>query len=131
MNDILPWHQSTWQRVAEQIANDRLPHGLLITGPVDSGKQLLVDQLVQHLLCQGESPACGSCGQCNLLLAGTHPDLRAVGLEDSKQIRVEQIRDLIEWAMQTAQQGGRKVCVIDPADKMNQQSMRGCLRMVR
>jgi DNA polymerase-3 subunit delta' len=49
-------------------------------------------------------------------------------LEDSKQIKIEQIRDVIDWAMQTAQQGGNKICIIDPADALNIQSANALLK---
>jgi DNA polymerase-3 subunit delta' len=47
---------------------------------------------------------------------------------ESRQIRVEQIRDLIQWANQTAQQGGNKICLIDPADRMNLQASNALLK---
>lgn len=130
MTQILPWHETTWQRISAQIEDERLPHALLITGPENAGQSRFVDQLAMHLLCQGGMRACGTCSQCQLLEAGTHPDLLVVAPEDSKQIRIEQIRGLIEWAMQTAQQGGRKLCVLNPADKMNIQSANALLKVL-
>ena len=91
MSNILPWHTEIWQRVAKQIHDERLPHALLLTGPEDAGKSRFVHELASHLLCQGDTPACGACAQCLLLEAGTHPDLLNISLEDSKQIKVEQI----------------------------------------
>jgi DNA polymerase-3 subunit delta' len=125
--DILPWHQEAWARVSEQISSERLPHAVLVSGPADSGKYLFTDALTRQLLCKKAS-ACGECAQCHLLAAGTHPDLHNVGLEDSKQIRIEQIRDVINWVHQTPQQGGYKVCVISPADKLNVQSANALLK---
>lgn len=127
---LLPWHESIWRRLSAQIAADRLPHGLLIAGPEHSGKSRLVELLATQLLCQGDRPACGECAQCRLLQAGTHPDLLLVSLEESRQIKVEQIRDLIDWAMQTAQQGGRKLSVIRPADKLNLQAANALLKVL-
>ena len=58
------------------------------------------------------------------------PDLLEVTLEDAKQIRIEQIRELIHWATQTSQQGGYKVCIINPADKLNVQSANALLKVL-
>lgn len=118
----LPWHAEHWARFCRQIATDRLPHAFLIAGPVDTGKTQLAEEIAGRLLCTGshhDEPACGQCARCHLLTAGTHPDLYQVGLEDSRQIKVEQIRELIHWAQQTSQQGGRKVCILHPAEAMN------------
>ena len=134
MIELPPWLQPAWDRLEAQVRGDRLPHALLVTGPEQSGKTTFATEFAASLLCSGGGQApCGSCRQCLLVAAGTHPDLLVVTLEiikdrESKQIRVEQVRDLIEWAMQTAQQGGRKVCLIDPADRMNIQASNALLK---
>src|SRR5690606_724229 len=51
--------------------------------------------------------------------AGSHPDLRMVQPEERRNIVVDQIRETIEFLGKTAQQGGGKVIVIDPAEAMN------------
>ena len=130
MTALLPWQASAWQRVCVQIADGKMPHGILLAGPSDSGKANFAAGLAAYLLCQGHSKPCGECRQCNLVTAGTHPDLLEVTLEDSKQIRIEQIRALIHWATQTAQQGGYKVCTINPADKLNNQSANALLKVL-
>lgn len=128
MSTFLPWHQPQWDQIAQRIAQSKMPHALLITGPADSGKSLFLDALAGRLLCREGTEACGRCDQCHLLRAGTHPDMLEVTLEDSKQIKIDQIRDLTEWANQTSQQGGYKVCVIHPADKLNRQSANALLK---
>ncbi len=125
---ILPWQQEEWQRIEAQMAGDSLPHGMLIVGPADSGKSIFTDALGKKLLCKGEQPPCGVCSQCHLLAAGSHPDLLLVAPEDSAQIKIDQIRGLTDWANQTAQQGGRKVCIINPADSLNIQASNALLK---
>lgn len=52
-------------------------------------------------------------------MAGQHPDFNEVTpLEDSKYIRIEQIRDLIEGLSLTAHAGGATVAVLHPADTL-------------
>ena len=130
MTAVLPWHQSSWQRVCAQIADGKMPHGILLGAPPDSGKASFAAALGAYLLCLGHGKPCGECRQCNLVAVGTHPDLLEVTLEDSKQIRIEQIRELIHWATQTSQQGGYKVCNINPADKLNIQSANALLKVL-
>ena len=57
---------------------------------------------------------------CQRVLAGQHPDLIALRLiEESQQIRIEQVRELCEELSLTSHQGGYKVGVISPADTLN------------
>src|SRR6185503_11083995 len=49
-----------------------------------------------------------------------HPDLtRIVPIEDSKQLRIEQVRELAEELSLTSHQGGYKVGILSPADSLN------------
>jgi DNA polymerase-3 subunit delta' len=136
MPDLLPWQRESWDRLTDQAALGRLPHALLIAGPEQSGKTTFATRFAASLLCRSgneKKRPCDECSQCQLVRAGTHPDFLVVTLEmirdrESRQIRVEQIRDLIQWANQTAQQGGNKICLIDPADRMNLQASNALLK---
>lgn len=130
MIGLMPWQTSSWRRVCAQIAEGKMPHGILLAGPPDSGKANFAGSLGAYLLCRGQDKPCGDCRQCNLVAAGTHPDLLEVTLEDTKQIRIEQIREIIHWATQSSQQGGYKICTIDPADKLNIQSANALLKVL-
>lgn len=119
MPKLYPWQQSLWQHLA---LRPQHPHAYLFHGPMGIGKRQLADHLAHFLLCQqpqGQQP-CGQCKACQLLAAGSHPDYLLLVPEDAdKPIRVEQVRDLIGVIACTAQQGGRKVVVLEPAEAMN------------
>ncbi|MCK4951528.1 MAG: DNA polymerase III subunit delta' [Gammaproteobacteria bacterium] len=122
--DILPWQASNWQRLQSRLVDHTLPHALLLSGPVGLGKSLFARQLTQSLLCEDRNEetgtACGHCKPCNLFTAGTHPDIYSIGLEeDSKLIKIDQIRALTEKLGLKSQQGGYRVIVINPADRLN------------
>ena len=71
----------------------------------------------------------GHCPGCDLLKAGTHPDLRVVQPEESsRQIKIDQIRDLIDWSGHTAQRNGWKVAIIHPAEVMNNATANALLK---
>lgn len=127
--DFFPWHERQRSRVLNQHSGDKLPHALLLCGPEHVGKNRFARALASFLLCRepGDSN-CGQCSTCNLFAAGTHPDFRLVQPVESKLIRIEQIRDLIDWATQTAQMSGRKVAVLSPAEQMNHQSANALLK---
>ena len=125
-----PWQQSQRDRLLSLRDRDKLPHALLLSGPPYVGKRDFAVALSSRLFCQtpqGSEP-CGQCAGCHLINADTHPDFRMVEPEDSRQIVVDQIRDLIDWANQTAQQGGMRIVVVHPAEKMNPNAANALLK---
>jgi len=126
--DLYPWLLPLYDRLIAQLANGKLPHSLLLSGPPSFGKMRLIEAFVSRLLCSEESSPCGRCHQCDLLIARTHPDYLLIQPEDSRQILIDQVRGLIDWAAQTSQQGGQKVCVINPAHRMNVQAANSLLK---
>ncbi len=126
-----PWQLGEWHQLTQQIAAKKLPHAMMIAGPKGIGKRHLADALAQLLLCQApiEGTPCGKCRGCELNKAQTHPDL--VWLEpeeEGKAIKVDQVRELTESLSKTAQQGGYKVVIIEPAEAMNGNSANALLK---
>ena len=75
------WQKNSWQQLLDLRA--KLPQALLIHGPVGIGKQALAEAFAQVLLCEasGELRApCGRCEGCRWFLAGSHPDVRFLGI---------------------------------------------------
>ncbi|WNW14112.1 DNA polymerase III subunit delta' [Pseudomonas sp. DTU_2021_1001937_2_SI_NGA_ILE_001] len=119
MAEAYPWQAALWQQLAGRA---RHAHAYLLHGPAGIGKRALAERLMAHLLCQqpGAVGACGQCKACQLLAAGSHPDNFILEPEeDDKPIKVDQVRDLVNFVVQTAQMGGRKVVLIEPVEAMN------------
>nr|WP_306466490.1 DNA polymerase III subunit delta' [Pseudomonas sp. HD6421] len=117
--DSYPWQQALWQQLAGRA---RHAHAYLLHGPQGIGKRALADRLMARLLCQqpGALDACGQCKSCLLLRAGSHPDNFVLEPEEAdKPIKVDQVRELVSFVVQTAQLGGRKVVLIEPVEAMN------------
>ena len=126
-----PWNESFRERITWQFDINRLEHAILFAGPEHLGKFDLAFALSSHFLCSNvaEAAACGSCPSCLLIRAGTHPDLRLVQPEEgSKQIKIDQIRLIINWVSQTSQRGGLKIAIVSPAEQMNHQSANALLK---
>lgn len=119
----LPWQLSEWERLRARVADRRLHHAVLLSGPAGIGKRLLGELLARSILCRNpdHGQACGECRDCQLVTAGSHPDLLRIAPEEpGKQIRIEQIRgELAEFVMRTPSLADAKAIVIDPADAMN------------
>lgn len=145
MDEALPWHQSLWRQLRQRRAGGRLPHALLLAGPAGLGKGMFARRLAQALLCEtpdAEDDACGRCRSCRLFQTGGHPDYRVIQPEEDKKtgesdssagdigearakkkkstvIKIEQIRDLCAFLGLTAQYGGYKIALLEPADRLN------------
>ncbi|PRB82224.1 DNA polymerase III subunit delta' [Pseudomonas sp. MYb185] len=114
-----PWHLPVWTALT---ARTRHAHAYLFGGLPGVGKRLFAEAFAASLLClQPESGhACGHCRSCQLRLAGSHPDRLVVEPEEQgKAIRIDAVRQLADFMGQTAQQGGRKVIILHPAEAMN------------
>ena len=122
-DERLPWHQDLWRQLQQRRVAGRLPHALLLSGPAGLGKGVFARRLARALLCErpgADGEACGQCRSCRLFRAGSHPDYNIVQPEeDSKIIKVDQVRVLCAFLGYTAQYGGYKIALLEPADRMN------------
>ncbi|MHC8306785.1 DNA polymerase III subunit delta' [Pseudomonas sp. PB3P13] len=119
MAESYPWQDGLWQQFA---GRKQHAHAYLLHGPAGIGKRALAERLMASLLCQRPTPqnACGECKSCLLLKAGSHPDNYILEPEEAdKAIKVDQVRELVSFVVQTAQMGGRKVVLIEPVESMN------------
>ncbi|MEX2326360.1 MAG: DNA polymerase III subunit delta', partial [Pseudomonadales bacterium] len=130
--EIYPWHSAHFDRIVRMRAGDKLPHALLFSGPENLGKRDFAMAIAAFMMCRSPhlSSRCEQCDNCRLFNAGTHPDFRLVSPQDSKLIKIEQIRDLIEWSNQTPQRGGARTVVIAPAEQMNVYSANALLKFL-
>jgi DNA polymerase-3 subunit delta' len=119
--DALPWLAGTQDKMRTACAAGRLPQSLLLLSQPGLGAELLAAWICALALC--ESPAgapCGICASCALLRADSHPDFHRVQLlDDAQQIKVDQIRELIETLSLSSYRGGRKTAVVESAECLN------------
>lgn len=128
MAEAYPWQEPLWQQLASR---PRHAHAYLLHGPAGIGKRDLAERLMARLLCQQPAglEACGQCKACHLLAAGTHPDVFVLEPEEAdKAIKVDQVRELVSFVVQTAQLGGRKVVLLEPVEAMNLNSANALLK---
>jgi len=125
-------------------------HALLVQGAPGDGALAFAFALAQAWLCESgdASRPCGRCGSCRLVLAHGHPDLTVLLPETlrrelewplpddktegerkpSRQIRVDDVRLLIERATRTSARGRGKVGLLFPAEVMNAQAANALLK---
>jgi DNA polymerase-3 subunit delta' len=115
------WIDSEMQTLTAAHAAGRMPHALLIHEAPGSGGDWLAQWTARLVLCQSTPGApCGACPSCHRVASAQHPDLMVLQpIEDSRQIRIEQVRELSQELSLTAHQGAYKVAIITPADTLN------------
>ncbi len=120
-------------------------HAWLLAGPSGLGQYSLALAMVRACLCNAPTGqgACGLCGSCHAIDVRTHADLcvlmpetvmMALGwplsekaqsdIDDkkrkaSKEIRIEAMRDAVEFTQRTSARGRGKAVLIFPAERMN------------
>ncbi len=118
----LPWQQPQWQALTERLQKDQLAHAILLHGEPGNGKEQFALAFAHRLLCSNPMAdlACGQCKGCQLNKAGTHPDLQLVQNDGpNKLIKVDQIREVVNFVAKKSQLNGYKVVIVSPADMMN------------
>jgi DNA polymerase-3 subunit delta' len=151
---IYPWQQTAWSQLQQM--RERLPHAILFHGPAGIGKAGFIEAFAQSLLCENVQPdgqACGSCASCGWFLQHNHPDYRRVrpeALEDepaadgedaadgdkkskstkapSKEIKIEQIRNLADFMNISTHRQGLRVVVLYPAEALNMPASNALLK---
>jgi DNA polymerase III subunit delta' len=101
----LPWLDKERASLRAAFEADRMPHALLIHEAPGAGGEWLAKWIARLLLHTDKDQ---------------HPDWISVHpLDESRQIRIEQVRELGQQLALTSHQGGYKVGVISPADVLN------------
>ena len=100
----------------------RLPHALLFQGPADSGQREAALELAKFIFCENKKDRefCDACYHCRQIDQNAHPDFSILEPEeDARDIKVEEIRDIIARASFKPFSAGAKVFVIQKAERMN------------
>lgn len=125
LKDRLPWLEEARVALDRAIAQDRLPHAVLLQVSAGLGGEWLASWLTARIFCP---TVCGDCLACRRVEAREHPDLQWLTPENSSEIRIEQVRGLIEQFVLTRHGTGRKVAVITPADRLNRHAANALLK---
>ena len=127
----------------------------LLTAPPGLGLGEFAVNLAAGLLCSAplgsyRHEACGVCQSCQWVAQGQHPDLRWVrpaALEEtaeeegaseagsdgkekrlSKEIRIDQVRELSGFSQLSSHRGGVRIAVIGPVESLNVSSANALLK---
>ena len=147
-----PWLEEPAQTLLAM--RDRMPNAVLLYGAPGAGLYELALAFSKSLFClspHSDGTPCGHCTGCRLAQAGTHPDFKQVLSEAqcarydvayepaenersdakkklSREIRIHQIRVLGDFLSLNANQGGRRVVLVHPADKLRAEAAASLLK---
>ena len=148
MTDTLPRQapaMPVWLAAQLRLLRQQPGHALLLQGPSGLGQYRLALELARASLCENPGPdgACTVCPSCHAIDVRTHADLCVLMPETellardwplgdkaqaeldekkrkpSREIRVDAMREAIEFSQRTSGRGRGKVVLIYPADQMN------------
>jgi len=118
-------------RLRHKLREGRFPHALILAGPDGVGKRTCALSLAKALNCpeRGSDDFCDACNACRKIDAGIHPDVLMIGVEeDASDIKIAQIRSLLQTLGLRPLEGAHKVFIIDPADAMNDSAANALLK---
>src|SRR5262245_52758110 len=120
-------HDPIVAQFARAVERGRLGHAYLFVGPTGVGKRLVATELARALLCEQppseKLDSCGRCPSCQLIDAGTHPDLFQIARPPDKlEFPIEVMRELSQNLTLKPARGARKIAIIDDADDFNEET---------
>ena len=125
ISEIYPWQQQQWQQLELALTSGRLAHAMIFVGPKGTGKNDLAIFLASKILTSKSQQFLG------LIEADTHPDLLRLGLsQNSKVIKVDDLRDFISKTALSPKIADQKVAIIDNCEMMTKSSANNFLKVL-
>ncbi len=114
--DQILGHERQKEILSRALANGRIAHAYLFSGPDGIGKRLMAMALARAIVCL-EQRGCGNCLACRKIDHQNHPDLHLLE-PDGNSIKIDQIRSFQRELNFKPLEAPRKICMIEQADAM-------------
>jgi DNA polymerase III delta' subunit len=118
------------------LAGGRVASAYAFVGPTGSGRMTTARAFAQALLCES-GQACGTCHGCQLVARGQHPDLHVLvptppesNPKGARTIRIGAVRELERRASLRPALAGRRVFVLDEAERMTDDAPQAFLKFL-
>ena len=128
---LLVGNESVLRLLERALAQGRLSHSYLLSGPAHVGKGTLAMIMARAANCQDDAPPCGSCVPCQRIQAGRHADVVVLAVEEEaghKAISIDAVRDLQHQASLKPYEGACRVFIIDGAEFLTEPAANALLK---
>lgn len=132
IKDIIIGHQQQRQFLRNSIKMNRIAHAYLFKGEEYLGKKKVALEFIKILNCKLsniDQRPCGSCIFCQQFKNVHNPDLFLIK-PDGQEIKIGQIRDLIQKINLKSYSLKYKVVIIDRAEKLNKEAANALLKVL-
>ncbi|MBI3753115.1 MAG: DNA polymerase III subunit delta' [Deltaproteobacteria bacterium] len=122
------------------ISNKRIAHSFLFVGPHGIGKRFTAVSLAKALNCSALSDDfCGECQNCRDIDNSSYGDVFIIEPREPESkggevdhetgiIKIDAVRDVQQRLSYRAVRGGKKICIVDGAEKMNKEAQNAFLK---
>lgn len=117
------------EQLATELDAGRLNHALLIEGEEGSGRRMLANILARALVCRHPEPAQRPCGACAACVKAAHPDITAIG-DEQTPLTVDAIRQIREEAFLLPNESSRRVFILKDSQNMTVQAQNALLKIL-
>ncbi len=131
VEDIITHQLPVWEQLMTSYKKGRMSHAYLFEGSDRSSVKALAVVYTQLLLCERPEVdrPCGVCRNCERIVHSNHPNVLTVKRETT-QIRKEQIDHVIRQMSQKGFERGKKVYIIEEADRLNLSAANALLKFL-
>ena len=134
MNDLIAVNENVLKFFASALAENRLGHAYLFSGPVSAGKTQTALAVAKLISCEssGKKPKelfCGQCPSCLRIDKGSHPDVHLLArLPDETTVKIDQIRQMIYEAQLKPFESPRKIFIIKNIEDLTPEASNSLLK---
>ena len=117
------------------IAEGRIAHAYMLSGPIGVGKMTLAQDFSRALNCVSLEKPCDTCNQCSRIDRDVHTDIHVIrvseGVKDGRRrvlIGIEQIRDVFRELSLKPYEGKFRVVIVDGAEHFSGEAANSLLK---
>lgn len=128
--DQIEGQESALTILRNAMRSGRLAHAYLFFGPEGVGKRLTALTLAKAMNCQSppaEGESCERCASCKKINSSNHADVIVVEPQ-GEVIKIDQIRELQRRLHYRPLEGGKRACILESADGLNDAAANALLK---
>lgn len=114
-------HERIIEVLQRSLRTGKTAHSYLFEGIPGCGRRKSALALIQGMFCKDmDDDACGVCPSCRKVAGGSHADIHIISpLPDKRDISIDQLREMQRTLSLRPYEAPRKVCLIEPAERMS------------